>query len=125
MIENVISTMSSKIDSLKKSIINDIEDIKTAKHDELLQRNDDKQRLIDEITSLKAELNKELIKKLEAGVDVNIYREKVDALEKNINELYDLNQKLSSIVLPMQNMYKELVGEISNINGGRAFDIKA
>ncbi len=125
MIENVISQMNSKIDTLKASINEDISDIKIANHDNLLKRNDIKQKLVDEIIFFKSELNKELVKELEKGVDVNIYRSKVDFLENNLKELYELNRKLSNIVLPIQNMYKELVGEFSSANGGRIFDIKA
>lgn len=125
MIENVILQMNSKIDSLKQSINEDIQDIKDAKHENLLKRNDIKQTLIDDIISYKAELNKELIKELEKGVDVNIYRAEVDKLENNLKDLYELNRKLSAIILPIQNMYKELVSEFSSVNGGRIFDIKA
>jgi hypothetical protein len=125
MIENVIAQMNSKIDSLKKSINEDIADIKEAKHENLLMRNDAKQALIDEIIFCKSELNKELVKEIQKGVDVNIFRVKVDNLENNLKDLYELNKKLSSIVLPIQNMYKELVDEFSSVNGGRIFDIKA
>lgn len=125
MIENVIAQMNSKIDSLKKSINDDIADIKEAKHENLLMRNDAKQALIDEIIFCKSELNKELLKEIQKGVDVNIFRAKVDNLENNLKDLYELNKKLSSIVLPIQNMYKELVDEFSSVNGGRIFDIKA
>jgi len=125
MIENVIAQMNSKIDSLKKSINEDIADIKEAKHENLLMRNDAKQALIDEIIFCKSELNKELVKEIQKGVDVNIFRAKVDNLENNLKDLYELNKKLSSIVLPIQNMYKELVNEFSSVNGGRIFDIKA
>lgn len=125
MIENIISTMSSKIDGLKNSINQDIADIKEAQHDDLLKRNDLKQKLIDEITQLKIDLNKALITSIEAGEDVNIYRSSVDALENNIKELYELNKKLSAIVIPIQYLYQEMVAEISDANGGRIFDIKA
>ena len=125
MIENTIENMSTLIIKLKNSITQDIEDIKAAKHEELLKRNDEKHIMIDEITSLKLELNKELIAKIQEGVDVNIYRQSVDALEKELKELYELNKKLASIVLPVQQMYKDLVEEISAANGGNFFDIKA
>ena len=125
MIENVIAQMNSKIDSLKKSINEDIADIKEAKHENLLMRNDAKQALIDEIIFCKSELNKELVKEIQKGVDVNIFRPKVDALEKNLKDLYELNIRLSAIVLPLQDMFKELVEEFSGVNGGRIFDIKA
>ena len=125
MIENTIENMSTLIIKLKNSITQDIEDIKAAKHEELLKRNDEKHLMIDEITSLKSELNKELISKIQEGVDVNIYRQSVDALEIELKELYELNKKLASIVLPVQQMYKDLVSEISAANGGNFFDIKA
>ncbi|BAK74256.1 MAG: hypothetical protein AB7S49_00905 [Arcobacter sp.] len=125
MIENIIKEMSSLVNDLKESITQDIKDIKLAKHEELLKRNDKKHIMIDEITNLKAQLNQELIKKIQEGVDVNIYRNSVDLLEIQLKELYELNRKLASIVLPVQQMYKDLVSEISTANGGRIFDIKA
>jgi hypothetical protein len=125
MIENTIKDMSALIIKLKNSILQDIEDIKAAKHEELLKRNDEKHIMIDDITLLKAQLNKELMVKIQEGVDVNIYRESVDLLEIELKELYELNRRLASIVLPVQQMYKDLVAEISEANGGKFFDIKA
>ena len=125
MIENTIKDMSALIIKLKNSILQDIEDIKAAKHEELLKRNDEKHIMIEDITLLKAQLNKELMAKIQEGVDVNIYRESVDLLEIELKELYELNRRLASIVLPVQQMYKDLVAEISEANGGKFFDIKA
>ena len=125
MIENTIKNMSDLIVKLKNSIIQDIEDIKAAKHEELLKTNDEKHVMIEDITLLKAQLNSELMSKIQEGVDVNIYRKSVDDLEVDLKELYELNRKLASIVLPVQQMYKDLVSEISAANGGNFFDIKA
>lgn len=125
MIENTIKNMSDLIIKLKNSIEQDIEDIKAAKHEELLKRNDEKHIMIDEITLLKTKLNEELMAKIQEGVDVNIYRASVDLLEVELKELYELNKKLASIVLPVQQMYKDLVSEITAANGGKIFDIKA
>ncbi len=125
MIENTIKDMSALIIKLKNSILQEIEDIKAAKHEELLKRNDEKHIMIEDITLLKAQLNKELMTKIQEGVDVNIYRESVDQLEIELKELYELNRRLASIVLPVQQMYKDLVSEISEANGGKFFDIKA
>ncbi|MBY0540031.1 MAG: hypothetical protein WCR78_01525 [Arcobacteraceae bacterium] len=125
MIENTIKNMSDLIIKLKSSIEQDIEDIKAAKHEELLKRNDEKHIMIDEITSLKTKLNEELMSKIQEGVDVNIYRESVDLLEVELKDLYELNKRLASIVLPVQQLYKDLVSEITAANGGKIFDIKA
>ncbi|CAM3573371.1 hypothetical protein [Arcobacter aquimarinus] len=125
MIENIVENMKTLVNELKESINLDILDIKEAKHEELLKRNDKKHFIIDEITRLKAELNKELVKKIQEGIDVNIYRNSVDSLENDLKDLYELNKKLASIVMPVQQLYKDLVSEISAANGGRIFDIKA
>ena len=125
MIENIVKDMSDLVDQLKSSIKQDISDIKEAKHEELLKRNDQKHSMIDEIMNLKIQLNKELITLIQEGKDVNIYRQSVDTLEVQLKELYELNKKLASIVLPVQKMYKDLVSEITAVKGGQLFDIKA
>jgi protein subunit release factor A len=125
MVAIIIKDMSDLVNNLKVSINQDILDIKAAKHEELLQRNDEKHFMIDEIMRLKIELNKELMSVIQKGEDVDIYRQSVDELEVQLKELYELNKKLASIVLPVQQMYKDLVSEITAVNGGQIFDIKA
>ncbi|MBU0925783.1 hypothetical protein KKG81_12910 [bacterium] len=125
MISKTINDISNLVNELKTSINQDISDIKEAKHEELLTRNDEKHHMIDEIMNLKMQLNKELMAKIQEGEDVNIYRQSVDSLETQLKDLYELNKKLASIVLPVQQMYKELVSDITAANGGQIFDIKA
>ena len=81
--------------------------------------------MIDEIMNLKTKLNQELMSIIQKGEDVNIYRTSVDSLEAELKDLYELNKRLASIVLPVQQMYKDLVSEIAIANGGNFFDIKA
>ena len=125
MIVKIIENMSDLINKLKISINQDILDIKEAKHEELLTRNDEKHHMIDEIMNLKTKLNQELMSIIQKGEDVNIYRTSVDSLEAELKYIYELNKRLASIVLPVQQMYKDLVSEIAIANGGNFFDIKA
>ena len=125
MIVKIIENMSDLINKLKISINQDILDIKEAKHEELLTRNDEKHHMIDEIMNLKTKLNQELMSIIQKGEDVNIYRTSVDSLEAELKDLYESNKRLASIVLPVQQMYKDLVSEIAIANGGNFFDIKA
>ncbi len=125
MIDEIVDKMNKLVDELKTSIKQDIDDIKAGRNEGLLERNDEKHNMINEISSLKSELNQELITKMKEGVDVNIYRDKVDSLEDKLKELYELNKKLASIVLPVKQMYEDLVDEISTANGGQIFDLKA
>ena len=125
MIDEIVDKMNKLVDELKTSIKQDIDDIKAGRNEGLLERNDEKHNMINEISSLKSELNQELITKMKEGVDVNVYRDKVDSLEDKLKELYELNKKLASIVLPVKQMYEDLVDEISTANGGQIFDLKA
>ena len=125
MIENIIDNMHKLINDLKNAINLDIEDVKESKHEELLLRNEEKNEIINKIMKKKVELNQELSKLIAENFDVNIYRQKVDTLEENLKNLYELNKKLANIVLPIKQMYKELLEEISENSGGQIFDIKA
>ncbi|WP_404318578.1 hypothetical protein [Malaciobacter canalis] len=125
MIEQTVETMLELINKMKESIKLDIEDIKQARHEKLLDRNSEKEEMINEISSLKIELNKLIVEKMKAGEDVNIYRQKVDYLEEELRSLYKLNKELASIVLPVQQMYKEIVEDLTKNNGGALLDVKA
>lgn len=124
MIEEIIDKMSNLVNLLQESIKADINDIKEGKHEGLLDRNEEKHNMINDIANLKSELNQALVAKMQEGVDVNIYRTQVDELEDKLKELYESNRKLASIVLPVKQMYKELVDEITAANGGNIFDVK-
>ncbi|NQY54514.1 MAG: hypothetical protein HRT42_13195, partial [Campylobacteraceae bacterium] len=105
MIENRINKMLEIIQNMKKSILDDIEDIKKAKHENLLNRNEYKQKLIDELESEKELLNSDLVQVVQNGEDLNLYKDMIDNLENELKELYSLNHKLARIVLPIQEMY--------------------
>lgn len=125
MVDKIINKMLASIQQMQDYIAQDIEDIKKAKNEELLTRNSQKEELIEKITSYKQELNDEIVKQMQDGVDVNIYRQKVDNLEEHLRKLYDSNRKLALIVQPIQQMYKDIVDEITELNGGQMFDVKA
>ncbi|MGB6327614.1 MAG: hypothetical protein WBF48_01695 [Halarcobacter sp.] len=125
MIEEIINDMTKIVNKMQDYIKQDIEDIKKAKHEELLNRNDEKQSMIEEIAVYKQQLNQEIVKQMQNGVDVNKYREKVDNLENELRTLFELNKKLSLIVEPIQRMYKDIVDDITEKNGGSFFHVKA
>ena len=125
MIETIVKEMIELVTKMQAYIKQDIEDIKHAKHDELLNRNDEKQFMIEKIAAYKQRLNQEIVNQMQQGVDVNIYREQVDNLEKELKSLYELNRKLALIVQPIQQMYKDIVDEITESNGGNFFNVKA
>lgn len=125
MVEQIIEKMIDAVNSLKEAIKLDIEDVRNANHEKLLDRNNYKLSLIQEITALQENLSIELAKEIENGVDIEIYKQRVDNLEDELRELYELNGKLASIVLPVKQMYSEIIEEIEKYGGGSLVDIKA
>lgn len=125
MIENIINEMTKLVNKMQDYIKQDIEDIKKAKHEELLNRNDEKQYMIERIAAYKQQLNQEIVNQMQNGVDVNKYRHSVDNLENELRNLYDLNRKLAIIVEPIQQMYKDIVDDITEKNGGSLFHVNA
>lgn len=125
MVESIVKDMIELVTKMQNYIIQDIEDIKEAKHAQLLNRNDEKQIMIEKIATYKKQLNQEIVNQMQKGVDVNIYRDEVDSLEAELKRLYELNRKLAMIVQPIQQMYKDIVEEITDNNGGNLFHVKA
>jgi len=125
MVEKNVNDMIELVKKMQKYINQDIEDIKKAKHEALLDRNDEKHNLIEQITNYKQQLNEDIVAEMKKGVDVNIYREQIDTLENELKNLYKLNRKLAQIVEPIQKMYKDIVEEISDNNGGTVFNVTA
>lgn len=125
MIDEIIDNMLITASKLKNAILLDIEDVKNANHSNLLERNSLKQDWMISISNQKSELNQALANAINAGEDVNIYRDKFNYLEENLRELYELNGKLASIVLPVKEMYKEIVEEITQKNGGSIVEVRA
>jgi type II secretory pathway component PulF len=124
----IVAQVSKMIDlsvKLKEAILQDIEDVKNAEHEKLLQRNENKLNLMQNISDSHKQLNILLSNVVQNGEDVNEYRDIVDMLETHLYELYELNGKLASIVLPVKQMYKDIIDEISLNNGGNLFEVKA
>ena len=125
MIDITILELKSVTEELKKSILLDITDVKKANHEKLVKRNSEKLTLMDTLSSLKQQLNEELSEEYKSGKDISIYKESVDELETELRNLYELNGKLASIVLPVKEMYKEIIEDITKQNGGSLVEVMA
>ena len=125
MINTKIEVMIKKAEELKSAIQNDIEDVTHAEHEKLLNRNEKKLKLMEEISEDHIELNTLISDEINNGVDIDMYRNKVNELEVILRELYDLNGKLASIVLPIKQMYKDIIDDITLQNGGSLIEVKA
>ena len=125
MINNKINEMITMAVQLKLAIQNDIDDVTNANHEKLLDRNEEKLQLMQDISSSHTALNELLASAMQNGEDINNFRDAVNTLEIHLRELYELNGKLASIVLPVKQMYKEIIDEITANNGGTLFEVTA
>jgi len=125
MIETKVEQLKQIVSELKSSILLDIEDVKQAKHETLVTRNDLKLELMDRLAQLKQQLNTELSNEYQNGIDITQYKTSIDELEEQLGDLYRENGRLASIVLPVKEMYKEIIDEITAQNGGSLVEVMA
>ena len=125
MIEEKVKLMINQAIQLKEAIKIDIIDVKEAQHEKLLDRNNDKLQLMTDITKNHAQLNDLLSNALQNDEDIDIYRDVVNDLENHLRELYELNGKLATIVLPVKQLYKDIIDEITLNNNGNLLEVKA
>ena len=125
MIPTIVKVMIKVVKDLQQDILLDIEDVKLANHEKLLDRNDLKLEKMEKIANLKEELNNTLVQEIQNGTDVDKYRVDVDLLEENLIKLSTLNGKLATIVLPVKEMYKDIIDEITAKNGGALVEVMA
>ncbi|MEA3553841.1 MAG: hypothetical protein U9R39_05515 [Campylobacterota bacterium] len=125
MINTILNKLQQLTKKLKDDIDLDISDVRSANHESLLERNSQKLDSMEMLSSYKKQLNEELAKEFHAGVDISIYKDSIDDLEAKLKELYYLNGKLASIVLPVRQMYKDIIDDITRINGGSLIEVMA
>jgi len=123
MIRKTVITMIEQAMQLKEDINKDITDIMQAQHEKLLSRNDNKLQLMREISEAHKQLNIQLADAMNNGVDIDVYRDIVDELELHLTEVYALNGRLAAIVLPIKQMYTDIVKDITSQNGGSLLEV--
>ena len=87
MIDDIINKLKLTTDELINTINKDIKDVKEAEHERLLERNSLKLEYMENLASLKTQLNEELTKELRDGVDIKIYKVSISELESKLKEL--------------------------------------
>jgi hypothetical protein len=125
MIDGIVLELKNITAQLNAAIKLDIEDVKKANHESLVERNDLKLTLMDSLSVHKEKLNYQLSQEYKDGIDISIYKNSIDELEDKLKDLYHMNGKLASIVLPVKEMYKEIIDELTTVNGGSLVEVMA
>lgn len=125
MIFEIITKMKQSANAMKEILDQDMQDVKNANHKGLIERLEAKENIMQKLSDLKIELNSALVKAYQSGIDLNMYRESINDLESELVGIYNLNKNLGMVILPIKEMYRELAEELSEINGGSLYEIKA
>lgn len=125
MIFEIITKMKQSANLMKEILDQDMQDVKGANHKGLVERLEAKESVMQKLSDLKIELNGALVKAYQNGIDINMYRDSINDLESELVELYNLNKKLGMVILPIKEMYGKIAEELSEINGGSLYEIKA
>ena len=125
MIFEIITKMKQSANAMKEILDQDMQDVKNANHKGLIERLEAKENIMQTLSDLKIELNSALVKAYQSGIDLNMYRESINDLESELVGIYNLNKNLGMVILPIKEMYRELAEELSEINGGSLYEIKA
>ena len=108
-----INKMIALTKQLQEYVEQDIVDVKSANHNSLFERNAIKTIKMDELLTAKKAISSQLSDSDELYAYVDILND----LEKELQQLYTLNDSLASIVLPVNEIYKEILDDISNEQG--------
>jgi hypothetical protein len=125
MINKIVTKLMDITKEMNQLIQLDMQDVRKANHKNLVDRNSVKLELMDSLASYKQQLNKQLAIEYNNNVDISIYKQSIDTLETSLKELYYANGKLASIVLPVKEMYKDIIDEITKQNGGTLIEVMA
>jgi hypothetical protein len=121
MLSQNISKMLTITKQLQGYVENDIADTKLANHDVLFSRNKTKILKMDELILVQNKIASEVNDESE----LNEYKDILDEIENELQALHTLNETLASIVLPVNEIYKEILDDISNSNNGNLIEVNA
>lgn len=116
MVESSVNQIIKSIDSMIALIKDDISDLKSGDSVNVLKRDDTKKVLVEEISSGKSKLDKELLEIVKSGADIEPYRAYIDTVESKLKELHKTNSDLAYILLPLKEMYDGIVEDFFREN---------
>ena len=113
MLSDNINKMLVLTKELQEFIVQDLADTKNANHESLFNRNKTKVVKMNELLQ-----TQEMISySLNSEGELDEYRDSLSDLENELQKLHVLNDELANIVLPVNEVYKEILDDISNENG--------
>jgi len=119
MLKQTLISINNVLDELKQITQQDIADIKQANHDELFQRNDKKNELLQEFSQLKSQIDLTLVRRSESGLAIeqimnNEENILLDEFKNKLNNFYEVHKKYAKMAILVTNFYNNLVNKVNN-----------
>jgi ElaB/YqjD/DUF883 family membrane-anchored ribosome-binding protein len=118
MLKTTLQSINKVLDSLYEITIQDIEDIKEAKHEPLFERNSQKEKLLLQFAKLKGQIDNILRQRSTNGQDLaSLITKEEDVLlgefKEKLSKFYKTHKKFSKMALSVANFYNHLMQKIS------------
>jgi len=129
MLSQTLQSINITLDSLIEITTQDIEDIKQAKHNSLFERNQKKEELVKQFTSLKSQIDSILVKRSQSGKPLEeLISPQEDILlgefKTKLTTFYNIHKKFSKMALLVTNFYNNLMHKISGSEPDIGYEMK-
>ncbi len=118
MLKQILISTNNNLDKLIDITKQDIDDIKEANHDVLFERNQIKDKIVQEFISQKNQIDTILLKRSESGLSLenmlsNEESNLFDEFKLKLQNFHNIHKKFSKMALLVANFYNNLTNRVN------------
>jgi hypothetical protein len=118
MLKQILISTNNNLDKLIDITKQDIDDIKEANHDALFERNQIKDKIVQEFISQKNQIDTILLKRSESGLSLenmlsNEESNLFDEFKLKLQNFHNIHKKFSKMALLVANFYNNLTNRVN------------
>jgi len=117
MLKQILISTNNNLSKLIDITTQDIEDIKKANHEALFERNQSKEKIVQEFIAQKNQIDTILLKRSESGLTLeNMLNSEesnlFDEFKAKLQEFYEVHKRFSKMALLVTNFYNNLANKV-------------
>ena len=129
MLKQTLKDTNEYLDKLIDITNQDIEDIKTANHDSLFERNKEKDKIVQSFITCKNQIDTILIKRSESGLSLEEMlsseeSQLFDEFKIKLKQFSDIHRKFSKMALAVANFYNNLSHKVNQTEVDIGYEMK-
>jgi len=118
MLKQTLTSINKVLDNLINITLEDIQDIKKANHEALFERNNEKEQLLSQFTTLKSQIDSILVQRSQSGMDINNMlndeeNKLLDEFKMKLQQFHQIHKKFAKMALIVTNFYNNLVHKVN------------